>query len=464
MPHPAPSPTPDLTGRDTIVAIASGQAAAGVGIIRLSGPLSHDIAARVCGVAVLKPRYASHRPFRSESGEVLDDGIVLYFPGPRSFTGEDVVELQAHGSPAVLASLVALCVRYGARRARPGEFSERAFLEGRIDLLQAEAIADLIAATDERAARAARRSLQGDFSKRVDEVSTLLLNTRIHVEAAIDFVDESLETLGLSAIESNLNKVDLAVSSLLEAAQRGRRLNEGLHAVLLGAPNAGKSSLLNALAGYDRAIVTDVAGTTRDLLHEVVRVDGVSLELVDTAGLRDSSDAIEMEGIRRARAQASQADLALIVVDPRDDAASVVMDDARNAVRRLWIYNKSDLVGEVANLLHEGEPQFAEDPYVQLSAKTGENMESLHEAIRNIVSDGAMSESTSEFSARARHTEALQRTQEWVAQARMHLMHEDLELTAEALRIAHDTLGELTGRISPDELLGHIFSSFCIGK
>lgn len=459
MPQAQPSPTPD---RDTIVAIASGQAAAGVGIVRLSGPFSHDIAARICGVSSLKPRYASHRPFYAEDGSVLDDGIVLYFPGPRSFTGEDVVELQAHGSPAVLASLVALCVRFGARRARPGEFSERAFLEGRIDLLQAEAIADLIAATDERAARAARRSLAGDFSKRVDEASSLLLNTRIHVEAAIDFVDESLETLGLSAIVANLDRVSTAVSDLLEAAQRGRRLNEGLNAVLLGAPNAGKSSLLNALAGYDRAIVTDVAGTTRDLLHEVVRVDGISLELVDTAGLRDSDDAIEMEGIRRARAQALQADLALVVVDARDTASDVVLEEARASSRRLWIYNKTDLAPPT--LLHQGDPQFLEDPFVQVSALTGDGLDDLHAAIRAIVSDGAMSSSEGEFSARARHTEALERTQEWVGQARLHLQHEDLELCAEALRIAHDTLGELTGRISPDELLGHIFSSFCIGK
>lgn len=448
--------------RDTIVAVATGSVAAGVGIVRLSGPLAHDIAARVCGVVAFKPRVATYRAFRDEQGTILDDGLGLYFPGPNSFTGEDVAELQAHGAPAVLQELVALCVRLGARRARAGEFSERAFLEGRMDLLQAEAIADLINATDARAARAARRSMQGDFSRRVDEVSQLLLNTRIHVEAAIDFVDESLETLGLRQLESNLGRVDAALEELLAAAERGRRLNEGAHVVLLGAPNAGKSSLLNALAGYDRAIVTDIAGTTRDLLHEVVRVDGVSLELVDTAGLRESADAIEQEGIRRARAQAMHADLALIVLDARHPDIAAVAGDARDVAKRLWIYNKSDLLDSAPLLTHREE--FPDDPFVIISAKHGAGLSELREAITRSVGVEQLAESEGEFSARARHTEALQRTQEWVGTSRMHLAHEDLELCAEALRIAHDTLGELTGRISPDELLGHIFSSFCIGK
>ena len=448
--------------RDTIVAVATGSVAAGVGIVRLSGPQAHDIAAHLCGVVAFKPRHAHYRTFRHANGHVLDDGLALFFPGPNSFTGEDVVELQGHGAPTVLQEVVAACVAQGARRARPGEFSERAFLEGRMDLLQAEAIADLIAATDARAARAARRSLAGDFSHRVDDVSTRVLHTRIHVEAAIDFVDESLETLGLAQIERNLAATDTALDALLEAARRGRRLNEGAHVVLLGAPNAGKSSLLNALAGYDRAIVTDVAGTTRDLLHEVIHVDGLALELVDTAGLRESADAIEQEGIRRARAQATQADLALIVLDSRDADIASVMHDARTVAKRIWIYNKRDLLDREPILAHLD--AFPDDAFVVVSALKSYGLEELRLAITRAIGINDLAESEGEFSARARHTETLERTQQWIATARMHLGHEDLELTAEALRIAHDTLGELTGRMSPDELLGHIFSSFCIGK
>ncbi|MCM2335594.1 MAG: tRNA modification GTPase, partial [Pseudomonas sp.] len=270
--------------RDTIAAIATAPGAGGVGIVRLSGPRAHAIGEAVCARR-LAPRRAHHARFRDGAGETVDDGIALYFAAPASFTGEDVVELQAHGSPAVLQALVARSVELGARRARPGEFSERAFLEGKLDLAQAEAIADLIAAGDARAARAARRALDGVFSRRVEAIAAALLAVRIHVEAAIDFADEPLDTLGGAQLRGRLDAASRDLDALLRDAQRGRRLRDGLHAVLVGPPNAGKSSLLNALAGRDRAIVTDIAGTTRDLLHETVRIDGVELTLVDTAGL-----------------------------------------------------------------------------------------------------------------------------------------------------------------------------------
>ena len=299
---------------DTIVAIASGNAAGGVGMLRLSGPVSANIA-HALGCPALQPRHAHYARFRDAQGDVIDDGIALHFPGPRSFTGEDVVELQGHGSPVVLRQLLARCIELGARQARPGEFSERAFLNGKLDLAQAEAIADLIAAGDERSARAARRSLDGVFSRRVEDVAEQLVRLRIHVEAAIDFADEPLDTLGGAQVRAGVEQAQALLTQLRLDAERGRKLRDGLHAVLIGPPNAGKSSLLNALAGSERAIVTDIAGTTRDTLRETIRIDGLELELVDTAGLREGGDAIEREGMRRAREEMQRADLAIVVLD-----------------------------------------------------------------------------------------------------------------------------------------------------
>ncbi|MGL4691626.1 MAG: tRNA uridine-5-carboxymethylaminomethyl(34) synthesis GTPase MnmE, partial [Stenotrophomonas maltophilia] len=301
---------------DTIVAIATAPGAGGVGMLRLSGPQARPIAEAI-GVRAMQPRHAHYARLRDAAGEVIDDGIALWFPAPNSFTGEEVVELQGHGSPVVLQQLVARCIALGARQARPGEFSERAFLNGKLDLAQAEAIADLIAASDTRAARAARRSLDGVFSRRVDEVAEQLVLLRIHVEAAIDFADEPLDTLGGAQVRSGLVTALQALIRLRDDAERGRRLRDGLHAVLVGPPNAGKSSLLNALAGSERAIVTDIAGTTRDTLRETIRIDGLELTLVDTAGLREGGDAIEREGMRRARAEMQRTDLAIVVVDAR---------------------------------------------------------------------------------------------------------------------------------------------------
>ena len=442
---------------DTIVAIATAPGAGGVGMLRVSGPQALRIAVDL-GCPQLQPRHAHYARFRDAAGEVLDDGIALYFPNPRSFTGEDVVELQGHGSPVVLQQLVGRCIALGARQARPGEFSERAFLNGKLDLAQAEAIADLIAASDTRAARAARRSLDGVFSRRVDEAGEQLVRLRIHVEAAIDFADEPLDTLGGEQVRLGLGEVLRALVTLRDDAERGRRLRDGLHAVLVGPPNAGKSSLLNALAGSERAIVTDIAGTTRDTLRETIRIDGLELTLVDTAGLRDGGDAIEREGMRRARAEMQRTDLAIIVLDARDPQAghAAVADAIAEVPLQLFIHNKSDLL--------EALPADIDANVVHVSAATGQGLDRLHTRLRELASGSAGDSVEGEFSARARHVDAITLAIGHAERAEAELVHEHLELAAEELRLAHEALGEITGRMSADDLLGRIFSSFCIGK
>ena len=441
---------------ETIAAIATAPGAGGVGIVRLSGARARAIAEAITGPA-LAPRHAHYARFTAANGETLDDGIALYFKAPASYTGEDIVELQAHGSPIVLEQLVQRCVELGARRARPGEFSERAFLNGKLDLAQAEAVADLIAAADANAARAARRALEGEFSRRVEALAADVLAIRVHVEAAIDFADEPIDTLGGAQLRARFTNAAQSLDELLRAAERGRRLRDGLHAVIVGPPNAGKSSLLNALAGSDRAIVTDIAGTTRDLLHEVVRIDGVELTLVDTAGLREGGDAIEREGMRRARDELARADLAIVVLDARDvkTGRNAVTDAIAGVPRQLWIHNKSDLLRAAA--------PFDTGERLHVSARTGAGLEALHARLR-VLAQGEGEAGEGAFTARARHVDALRQAQSELALAREQLDHDALDLAAESLRHAHDALGEITGHVRADDLLGHIFSSFCIGK
>ena len=441
-----------MSDTDTIVAIATAAGEGGVGIVRLSGPLARTLGERICGCA-LRVRTAQYTRFTDAAGETLDDGIALYFAAPASFTGEDVVELQAHGGPVLLRALVARCVALGARQAGPGEFSQRAFLNGKLDLAQAEAIADLIAAGDMRAARAARRSLDGVFSRQVDALLAQLLELRVHAEAAIDFADEPLETLGGHLLQTRLASLQERLRQLRQEAERGRKLRDGLHAVLVGPPNAGKSSLLNALAGSERAIVTDIAGTTRDVLQETLRSDGVELTLVDTAGLRVATDAIEAEGIRRARGELARADLALVVLDARDPDAgrAAVAADLAGVPQVLWLHNKSDLLAQP--------PPLAADA-LAVSARTGAGLDALHQHLQALaggIGDGA-------FSARARHVDALRKAEHWLQQAALELSGERLELLAEALGQAGNALGEIGGRMDADSLLGHIFATFCIGK
>ena len=444
-----------MSESDTIVAIATAPGAGGVGIVRLSGPRAKAVAEIVAGKA-LAPRTAHYATFADAAGDTIDDGIALYFKAPASYTGEDVVELQAHGSPVLLRQLVARCIELGARQAQAGEFSERAFLNGKLDLAQAEAVADLIAAGDIQAARAARRSLDGVFSHRVEALMDAVLAIRVHVEAAIDFADEPLDTLGGKALREKLDLVIEHVKGLQREAERGRKLRDGLHVVLVGPPNAGKSSLLNALAGSERAIVTDVAGTTRDLLRESIRIDGVELTLVDTAGLREAGDAIEAEGIRRARGELERADLALVVLDARAPEAgrAAVAADLAGVPHVLWLHNKADLL--------PSPPRASDADRIAISARTGLGLDELHRRLLALSAAGDAGEGA--FSARARHVQALARTAEQLAGARAELGFERLELAAEALAQAHSALGEIGGRLSADGLLGHIFGSFCIGK
>ena len=446
----------DIDTIDTIVAIATAPGAGGIGIVRLSGPRAHGIAQVLIGATASPPRLATYARFNDVHGDVIDDGIVLLFVAPASYTGEDVAELQAHGSPVLLRQLVTRCIELGARQAQPGEFSQRAFLNGKLDLAQAEAVADLIAASDAQAARAARRSLDGVFSRRVEALMARMLAIRVHMEATIDFADESLDTLGGDVLRGQLEAVEADLAQLRGDAERGQKLRDGLHVVLVGPPNVGKSSLLNALAGSERAIVTEIAGTTRDLLRETIRLDGVELTLVDTAGLREAGDAIEAEGIRRARAELARADLALVVVDARAPGNERLTLEAETAgvAQRIWLHNKADLLAQL--------PMDIAPDTLLVSAVTGQGLAGLHQRLQAL--SGAGEAGNGAFSARARHVQALARAAEQIGKATGELRVEHLELAAEAMAQAHSAMGEIGGRVSADCLLGHIFSAFCIGK
>jgi len=442
--------------RDTIVAIATAPGRGGIGIVRLSGPDAVRMANSL-GAGRLSPRRARTVRLRDAAGATLDRGVALWFRAPKSYTGEDVVELQVHGSPPVLALIQARCLELGARLARPGEFSERAFLEGRIDLAQAEAVADLVAAGSEAQARAALRSLEGEFSERVGSVQRDLTRLRVQIEAGLDFPEEELDLEGEAALARGLDALRAALAELRAAALRGQRLRDGLHVVIVGAPNAGKSSLLNALAGSERAIVTPIPGTTRDLLHQAVNLDGVEITLVDTAGLRESDDPIEQEGVRRAEAERARADLELEV---RDDGTRAV-PVADIGVARIVVHSKCDLGSDPAREewhAREG----TRTRHIWLSARTGAGLPLLRAALA--AHAGGTETGTGAFSARARHVAALARAAGHLDAAAAEAGHGRAELLAEELRQTQRALDELTGHHGSDELLGEIFASFCIGK
>lgn len=444
---------------DTIVAIATPPGYGGIGIVRLSGPEAAGIAARLAG-PMPAPRYAAYRTFRAASGEAIDDGLLLYFPGPGSFTGEDVVELQGHGGPVVLDWLVDQALAHGARHAEPGEFSRRAFLNDRLDLTQAESIADLIHAATRDAARGARQSLAGAFSERIEALLERLTALRVYIEGAIDFPDDEVELLADGAVLERLDGVLATLAELDHEARRGLVLTEGMTLVLAGRPNVGKSSLLNRLAARERAIVTEVPGTTRDLLRERVSIDGMPLTVVDTAGLRESGNRIEQEGVRRARAAAQDADRILLVVDASagiQAADTALLDDLPGGPDVTVVANKIDLAAEPPPRA------WGEAPVVAVSALTGEGLDQLRDHLKSLMGWRVGGESG--FTARRRHLDALARVQSHAEAARGCLASgSGAELAAEELREAQNALGEITGALTPDDLLGRIFTTFCIGK
>jgi tRNA modification GTPase len=445
------------TSDDTIAAIASAAGQAGVGVVRVSGPAVPAIAARLLGRPP-RPRYAHYASFADADGMPIDHGLLLSFPAPASYTGEHVLELQGHGSPVLLDALLQRVCQLGARLARPGEFTERAFLNGKLDLAQAEAVADLIAARSQAGARAALRSMEGVFSRKVEAVLDDLIALRVHIEAAIDFPEEEIDFLADPVIGRQLAALREQLADLLAQARRGVRLSDGLQVAIIGRPNAGKSSLLNQLAGHERAIVTDIAGTTRDVLHTALSLDGIALELADTAGLRETDDPVEREGVRRAREQLQRADVALLVSEPEQIEADLhLFDGAAAGATRLVVINKIDRHGLPPRQESRGEQQ-----WLWLSAKTGEGIAPLRETLKTLAGGGA---GEGAFSARRRHVLALQQVSELLERAAVALEHTRAgELAAEELRQAQHALGEITGSYSSDDLLGAIFGSFCIGK
>lgn len=452
--------TSHLAATDTIAAIATPTGRGGIGVVRISGGRVPHIAEHLLG-GLPAPRHAALRFFLDSDGEQIDGGLALYFPAPASFTGEDVLELHAHGSPVVLDMLLARTVELGARLAAPGEFSRRAFLNDKIDLAQAEAIADLIDSSSAQAARAALRSLQGEFSIAVNSLTDAITETRMHVEAALDFPEEEIDFLADDSLRLRIEACLQLGTEIAGTAKQGALLREGITVVIAGRPNAGKSSLLNRLAGHEAAIVTDTPGTTRDVLRERIQIDGIPVHIADTAGLREDADAIETEGIRRAQVEMGKADHVLYVID---STRAVDADDVRRETAKLppgvpitCVYNKIDLSGAKARL------ENCQPPRVYVSAVSGAGMDLLRHHLKACA--GFQQGEAGVISARRRHLDAL-------ANAQRHLQHAATllyerragELIAEELRLAQQSLGEITGAVSSDDLLGKIFASFCIGK
>lgn len=450
---------------DTIVAQATAPGRGGVGIVRVSGNMATEVAKAVLG-KVPQVRKAEYLPFYDHQEQILDQGIALFFQGPHSFTGEDVLELQGHGGQVVLDLLMkSILTNTKLRMARPGEFSERAFLNDKLDLAQAEAIADLIDASSEQAARSAMRSLQGEFSKQIHSLVDSVIHLRMYVEAAIDFPDEEIDFLSDGKVQGDLNAIVEQLESIRNKAKQGSLLREGMQVVIAGKPNAGKSSLLNALAGRDAAIVTDIAGTTRDVLKEHIHIDGMPLHIIDTAGLRDSADKVEQIGIERAWQEIERADRVLFMLDSTDTDESDPNKIWPEFMQRLphnmgltLVRNKVDLSGESV-----GFSQAGSYPVYRISASEKAGIDALAEHLKDCMGYHAVNEG--QFIARRRHLDAISRASEHLYTGK-HQLEEHFagELLAEELRLTQQHLNEITGEFSSDDLLGRIFSSFCIGK
>ena len=450
----------NLQNSDTIAAIATPPGRGGVGVIRLSGPALLPLAETLCGKCPA-PRVATLARFKAADGEPIDSGLVLHFPAPHSFTGEDVLELQGHGGPVVMQQLLARCLDLGARLAEPGEFTRRAFLNGKLDLAQAEAVADLIDASTGAAARSAVRSLQGDFSREIGGLQAELTELRALVEATLDFPEEEVDFLEAANAFGRLDRLDARLGEVFARARQGRLLQGGLHVVLVGQPNVGKSSLLNCLAGDELAIVTPVAGTTRDVVRGTLQIEGIPLHVIDTAGLRATDDEVERLGIERTWREIERADVVVLLVDAQHgigDAERAILERLPPGIARLTVHNKIDLAGQAPSRQEENVAGHA-TVGIALSAHTGAGIDLLRQELLRIA---GWQPQENVFIARERHLRALAATREHIALARAQLPQ--LELFAEELRLAQQHLGTITGEFSADDLLGEIFGRFCIGK
>jgi len=436
---------------DTIVAPATSLGRSSVSVIRISGPQTREITEKLLG-KLPEPRMAYYSIFKDSEGHIIDKGLALFFPNPHSFTGEDVLELQGHGGYVVVDLLIQEILKLGARLARPGEFSERAFLNNKLDLAQAEAIADLIDAGSKQAALAAMQSLEGVFSQKIADFLAKLINLRIYIEAAIDFPEEEVDFLTEGNVKNKLDNLILELENIQKQAKQGVLLSQGMVVVIAGKPNAGKSSLLNLLSGRDSAIVTSIPGTTRDILREHIQLDGLPVQIIDTAGLRESDDPIEQEGVKRAKEMISKADRVLYIKDITDTEDDI-HDELLNHPRVTIIYNKIDL---------SAKKPVGED-VIYISAKTGEGLDNLKNYLKNLM--GFADNTETGFSARRRHVDALNKAHESLLHGKAQIEKNKAgELLAEDLRHAQKYLGEITGEFTSDDLLGRIFSSFCIGK
>ncbi|OSI08100.1 tRNA uridine-5-carboxymethylaminomethyl(34) synthesis GTPase MnmE [Neisseria zoodegmatis] len=461
----APSPT--------IAAIATAPGRGGVGVVRISGKNLLPLAQQISGGKTPKPRVALYTDFLDSDGQPIDNGLLLYFAAPASFTGEDVIELQGHGGPVVMDMLLQRCLQLGARMAEPGEFTKRAFLNNKLDLAQAESVADLIDASSRSAARMAVRSLKGAFSQHIHALVDELITLRMLVEATLDFPEEDIDFLEAADARGKLAELQGRLKTVLASAEQGAILREGMNVVLVGAPNVGKSSLLNALAGDDIAIVTDIAGTTRDTVREQITLDGVPVHIIDTAGLRETDDVVEKIGIERSQKAVKEADVALILIDPREGInakTQTILDSLPDTLKRIEIHNKTDLTGESVGMFGRNsqssfsdglDTQSGADTLIKLSAKTGEGLDLLKQALLQEI--GWQGESESLFLARSRHLTALSAAEAELENAAL-CGNNQIELLAEHLRLAQTACNEITGEFTADDLLGVIFSRFCIGK
>lgn len=446
-----------MLAADTIAAIATAPGSGGIGVVRISGPLSRKIAEGVLGHCPA-PRHAAYLPFRDADHALIDQGIAIYYVAPFSYTGEDVLELQAHGGPALMQILLNRCLSLGARQAEPGEFTRRAYLNDKIDLAQAEAVADVINAATEAAARSAVRSLSGEFSSRIHTLLQHLIDLRLYVEACLDFPEEDIDFISQGRVAEKLANVSVGLQAVFLEAQQGNLLREGMQVVLVGQPNVGKSSLMNQLAGEEVAIVTSIAGTTRDTIKNSIQINGVPLHIIDTAGLRETTDEVEQHGIARTWRALENAGVALILVD----AAHGISEMEKSILQRLpqflpkiWVHNKIDL--------DSAKPTITEidgQTHIYLSAKTGAGMDLLRQRLLEIA--GWQPSGEGVFMARGRHLTAMQEVRQHLDLASGLLMQP--ELIAEELRLAQEALNTITGEFTPDDLLGEIFSRFCIGK